>query len=318
MEEIQYYFTSYEKNEISCPGKAVLLWNEHDYLKAKDVSDIASSLDKLSETEYCETFGSFLQGILSAIQEEEKDTQKTKEPFAVISRLMELDIPDSDKWKLQKIFFDQKGHQGNVLALLEKAALLLQDFSQELEALAEDFCRYWTGQFQDTRPSSYIQEKLHIDVGENPMGLRVCPNFMRPNTGSFYMELDDGGNYKQAGLFRIGIIFGEDFSLQTSREQTDTGYGHYASQVLKLLGDKSKFEILSYIRDKEAYGSELAKHLGLTTATISHHMNALINADLAKIKRIDKRVYYISNKKALGKVLDYSKGLLLGNTQDTR
>ena len=83
------------------------------------------------------------------------------------------------------------------------------------------------------------------------------------------------------------------------------------SQVLKLLADKSKFEILSYIRDKEAYGSELAQRLGLTTATISHHMSALLNANLAEMKRMDKRIYYTSNQKALEEALEYIKAQLL-------
>ena len=114
-------------------------------------------------------------------------------------------------------------------------------------------------------------------------------------------------------IYRFGILFGEDFSLQTDNAYTDDGYETYLMQVLKLLADKSKFEILSYIRDKKAYGSQLAKHLNLTTATISHHMNALLNARLVKVERVDTKVYYLSNKKALEEALDYSKRVLLGN-----
>ena len=134
---------------------------------------------------------------------------------------------------------------------------------------------------------------------------------MHPNIGSFYTKLDDDGLYLHADLFWAGILFGEDFPLQTGREQKDAGYGNYVSQVLKLLADKSKFEILSYIRDKEAYGSELAQRLGLTTATISHHMSALLNANLAEMKRMDKRIYYTSNQKALEEALEYIKAQLL-------
>ena len=50
--------------------------------------------------------------------------------------------------------------------------------------------------------------------------------------------------------------------------------------ALKLLGDKSKFEILRTVKDEGAYGAQLAKQMGLTTATISHHVNALLNRRL--------------------------------------
>lgn len=80
--------------------------------------------------------------------------------------------------------------------------------------------------------------------------------------------------------------------------------------LLKLLADKSKFQILSYVHEKTAYGSELAKHLNLTTATVSHHMNALLLAGLVEVSHVDNRVYYTANKEALAKVLDYCKRIL--------
>ncbi len=309
MDEIRSYFTPFWENGMNCAGKAALLWEGAGYPQAKGISEIAHYLDGLSETEYCKKFSACLQSILSPLQTEE--TPAADEPFAVISCLMGLELADSDKWKLQKIFFGRKEHQERTLALLEKAALLLQGFSQELEALAEDFCHYWNTQFQDSSPSAYLAERLCLNIGENPLGLIVRPDFMHPNIGSFYTKLDDDGLYLHADLFWAGILFGEDFPLATGREQKDAGYGNYVSQVLKLLADKSKFEILSYIRDKEAYGSELAQRLGLTTATISHHMSALLNANLAEMKRMDKRIYYTSNQKALEEALEYIKAQLL-------
>ncbi len=80
--------------------------------------------------------------------------------------------------------------------------------------------------------------------------------------------------------------------------------------MLKLLADKSKFAILSYIRDRKAYGSELAKHLKLTTATVSHHMNVLLAAGLVEVSHVDNRVYYTASRKALEEVFEYCRRTL--------
>ena len=82
-------------------------------------------------------------------------------------------------------------------------------------------------------------------------------------------------------------------------------------EVLKVLSDKSKFEILSYIRDKRAYGSELAKHMGLTTATISHHMGALFDCGLVEIERENNRMFYREKKETMEQVLEYCRKTLL-------
>ncbi len=78
------------------------------------------------------------------------------------------------------------------------------------------------------------------------------------------------------------------------------------------IGEIDKSRCISYFPTvpKEAYGSELAKHLNLTTATVSHHMNALLLAGLVKVSHVDHRVYYTTDKKALEEVLDYGKGIL--------
>ena len=82
-------------------------------------------------------------------------------------------------------------------------------------------------------------------------------------------------------------------------------------EVLKVLSDKSKFEILSYIRDKRAYGSELAKHMGLTTATISHHMGALFDCGLVEMERENNRMFYREKKETMEQVLEYCRKTLL-------
>jgi DNA-binding transcriptional ArsR family regulator len=63
-------------------------------------------------------------------------------------------------------------------------------------------------------------------------------------------------------------------------------------QGLKALSDKSKFEILLSLKTSPKYNLEIAQQLGLTAATMSHHMNVLLTCGFVGINKQAGRVYY--------------------------
>ena len=64
---------------------------------------------------------------------------------------------------------------------------------------------------------------------------------------------------------------------------------------LKILSDKSKFEILQLLKEKSMFGQEIAQKLKLTTATVSHHMNSLICANFVYMERKNGKTYFNPN-----------------------
>ena len=102
----------------------------------------------------------------------------------------------------------------------------------------------------------------------------------------------------------VKYIFDDKFSISmTSLKEKEEG-SEYMAKVLKLLSDRSKLEILSYIKNKKAYGSELAKQLNLTNATVSHHMSGLVNAGLVIMEKEDTKIYYRTNIEEISEVLN--------------
>ncbi len=61
---------------------------------------------------------------------------------------------------------------------------------------------------------------------------------------------------------------------------------------LKALSDSSKLEIISSLKVSPKYNLEIAQQLGLTAATMSHHMNVLLNCSLVGVEKKDGKVYY--------------------------
>ena len=173
------------------------------------------------------------------------------------------------------------------------------------------FRSYWEKELGGQALSVYMGDRTDIFMEENPLGFCLQASFLHPDEIVSHSDQREDGTYEKRDFCRLGILFGEDFEIGIKPARQTEGFEIYVLQVLKLLADKSKFEILSYIRDKEAYGSELARHLGITSATVSHHMNALLHAGLVRVNNRENRMYYTANTKALSEVLDYCGHILI-------
>lgn len=83
-------------------------------------------------------------------------------------------------------------------------------------------------------------------------------------------------------------------------------------EAIRLLGDRTRFDILCYLRDRPAYGSEISEHLGLARNTIHHHMSKLLNAGLVTCTVDGNRICYVTNKEHLDTLLSQQYRLLVG------
>lgn len=78
----------------------------------------------------------------------------------------------------------------------------------------------------------------------------------------------------------------------------------YMCNNMRLLSDRSKFDILKLLAGRRYYSGELAKELNLTTSTIAYHMQALLNARFVTVDKRSYRTYYELNKDAICVFLD--------------
>ena len=72
------------------------------------------------------------------------------------------------------------------------------------------------------------------------------PSVINPNVISMQLNMDSKKPCGKPDYFKLGILFGEDLHVSTDYGEKDDAYEIYVMQALKLLSDKSKFEILSY------------------------------------------------------------------------
>ncbi|TGA96602.1 ArsR family transcriptional regulator [Sporolactobacillus shoreae] len=68
---------------------------------------------------------------------------------------------------------------------------------------------------------------------------------------------------------------------------------------LKALADHNRLTLLSHLSHQELYGARLAEYLGLTTATVSHHLEVLRKAGFVIEKKSGTIKYFCVNHEAL-------------------
>lgn len=93
-------------------------------------------------------------------------------------------------------------------------------------------------------------------------------------------------------VIREGIFFKyllENIKLNNHKKER-------LKEVLLSLGEKTRLEILLNLMEKDYYLKELSEKLELTSPTVSHHIQSLLNNELIKVRTEGRKIFYSINK----------------------
>lgn len=181
-----------------------------------------------------------------------------------------------------------------MLALLQSARSEWQPILQRWDEKARLACR----------EGSELMEKISASIPllkQWPHDLCVRPALSDYTGVRVWLKGQDPSAFLPGGLMgllSIGLSFW-DFQSPHLEAITDAE----RNLALKLLSDKSKFDILLALRQGPCYGAQLAQKLKLSAATISHHMAALLSLRLVQYDAQDNRIYYRLDRKRLEELL---------------
>lgn len=100
------------------------------------------------------------------------------------------------------------------------------------------------------------------------------------------------------------IMFASKAPLEDKRERS----AQLAKQ-LKVIADPTRLQLLSLISVQKEYGARLAEFLGITTATVSHHIETLKKASLIKEEKIGAIKYFSADKDQIEKLITELKSI---------
>jgi len=88
------------------------------------------------------------------------------------------------------------------------------------------------------------------------------------------------------------------------------------AQAYTALADPSRLRIVRLLMERPRYGQELATLLGISGATISHHVGELSKAGILRLERRGQRTYFHIQSEALLALLDESRRYLFETASD--
>lgn len=311
---IAYYFgSSYEDEKTDCIGRIILLWEEFDHPGSLTLEEYKKHLVELSDEEYYIDFGTKIQFFNDNFRDYDTEDEPTDKE-AVLTSIVNSEFTEKQKLSFTDALVNHAEHLQKLFALIEKAVSLLQKHENEILSLYTIFTNYWEGKFGGQDPVEYFcddNEDMRRVICGNPFGHIITIELFHPFMKGFNSSTDENG-FLTPIVMPMGILYCDAFPLDYRIDgKSNLDITVLYLSVLKQISHESRFEILSYTRDREAYGNELAEHLGLTNATVSHHTSLLQGTNLLKINPMGTQVLYSSNRETIKNCLDFLKKELL-------
>lgn len=88
------------------------------------------------------------------------------------------------------------------------------------------------------------------------------------------------------------------------------------NEFMRIVGDKTKFEILCKIRERPRYCHELANEMGLNSGHMSRTLTSLYYAGALELRQENGRVYYSVDSRNIGRMCDAVKALFGENADE--
>lgn len=279
---VEKYITAFQKYKVESPGTQLL----------QDIDD-ASLIGVYADIFWRnpDWFDNIKAVPKDEVSAEMNITLKevVEDSHGIIAALESLGLSSDTKWKIMLLRHSPKKHLDIVAAAVrdnlpafEKAR---DKVSGELAVLLDNAGAI----FNDPNKTRFIQMAHKMVPGAS-----IVPTLAVPVA---VMVLED-------------VVF---YGLLTDKATNDSA--EFTKEELmigaKALSEKSKLEILMALKGTSLYGSEIAETIGLTAATVSHHMGTLIATRFLEMEKRNGKVYYRLAPKGIERFLAGVGHLLL-------
>lgn len=192
---------------------------------------------------------------------------------------LQAEFPMELKYQLIEICMDPEPFFTELCDLVEQTAEVISPLLKKYRPLyscAESF-------FASPDAARQLLERLPVKI-EDESSLEILPMLTGLNLASMAApELEEGRYVLELGLlFLVMDIFDGEQELKPE----------ILSERLRCFTDETKLKILEILKEGDNYQAAMAKLLKLTPATVSHHLDYLMNQGMISDEVRENRVYY--------------------------
>ena len=208
---------------------------------------------------------------------------------SIVETLESEEFTDQARWQIMSLSERPKQKLKPIIeAVCENIGsfeFACSEIAPDLEAMLAQFDEY----SEERNPSRYMQMARGFDPNAKIRPTLASPLAVLSMGTWFYgLLLDQVITDKNVGFSQTEIVFGA-----------------------KALSDSSKLEILMALKGEWLYSLEIANKVGLTPATISHHMSTLLSAGFVNMEKRGGKVYYQLSDEGVERFLNGTKAYLL-------
>lgn len=138
---------------------------------------------------------------------------------------------------------------------------------------------------------AYVERTINIRSIPRSEEILIAPGVFNYNALSF-TEYPWYQSETTVMIWYLGIKLFDIFEIINSTADQK----QRLATALKVLADQSKLEILILCKQDAQYGVNLAKKLKLSAATVSYHLNSLVNLGYLTMNMEGNRIYYRTYK----------------------
>lgn len=313
LDDVSFYFSTKDKDSEGCLFDILFLSEEFSSMEYSSFQEWLEAIRAMKSEDFYEALG---RKVFCFNQKVNDSTNmsvcKTLED--VLKLILQMERLADEKLVLQDVVLNRESHIKRILPLLEASVSTVKKRDKELKAYGEKFKAYWSKRLENSDILSLLEREVgtKLNMEPNSKGSIIRPSFFKPGHIGYAISMDEvTGEYTTSDQCTLGFLFGDEYTLSSSPFASHSMTQEQALKILKLLSDRSKYEILSYTKDKKAYGAELAQVLGITTATVSYHTSELVASGLLNMEKQGNRIYYSQNQKSVSELMEMLKKTLI-------
>ena len=261
--------------------------------RRQDFESLVQRMERLTADEVA-------QNMMLSLSLEEQPDPANGGAAELVSRVLALTIPTESRLALLEVHQNYRALLPEIVACLRPVLAALDARCGRIREIVDAFCR----EVEDLGAESYLRETSSLAITPE-VQYHLIPFLFGPDT-NLSVEREDGSVLIYCGVLRLTL----------RRILAENSGAAQVYDAIRVIGDKTRFDILCYLRDHPAvYGQQLCDRFGLARNTIHHHMSKLVNAGLVTCVVEGNRVYYTTDREHLSHLLAQQRRLLIGGEE---